>query len=111
MCSTAFGRGSTPFFSPATSRTPRGRPMTVAKKVESTVTYSVSQIAVGSRGSAAVRSATDAAENRLSYIFIYLLCLNIGVGSDDLDGPLHLTAGNAQQHAAVYIIRQLLRIG
>ena len=37
-CSTPLGRGSTPPFSPATSSTPSGRPMTVAKRVDSSVT-------------------------------------------------------------------------
>ena len=37
-CITPLGRGSTPPFSPTTSSTPKGRPMIVARSVESSVT-------------------------------------------------------------------------
>ena len=37
-CIRPFGSGRTPFFSPATSSTPSGRPSTMANAVESTVT-------------------------------------------------------------------------
>ena len=44
---TGFGRGRMPFLSPAAKRTPRGRPMTMARAVARTVTYTVSQRASG----------------------------------------------------------------
>ena len=37
-CMSHRGSGSTPFLSPATSRTPKGSPMTTASAVETTVT-------------------------------------------------------------------------
>ena len=37
-CITGFGSGSTPPFSPATSSTPKGRPIIMARAVDSTVT-------------------------------------------------------------------------
>ena len=66
----AFGRGSTPPFSPATSSTPSGRPMIIAKSVESRVTYIVSQIASGKSFFNISRASVSASEvNALSNIF------------------------------------------
>lgn len=66
----ALGRGRTPPFSPATSSTPSGSPMIIAKSVESRVTYIVSQIANGNSVFSISRASVKASEvNALSNIF------------------------------------------
>ena len=77
-CMSPLGRGRTPFFSPATSSTPRGSPIITANSVAMMVTYTVSHIASGNsviRISHASSSVCD--ENILSNINSHLLDKNI----------------------------------